>query len=197
MSSLQGAFDWAVAWCNRSNVGYDQSYRNMQVHNGVTWFDCSSFTFFALWQGGGFDVGSLGFSTNLSDYTSIPNTANAWVVHTMEEYLPDLGWVVNNIGDIAPSPGDIVVRNYEHCEMVYSTAPLATMGARNPNLPLNDQVAIHQVSDLSYYDRIWRFGSTPPTPPTPGTGLPVWLLKAALERNGIPEPWCSFLNNNW
>lgn len=178
MSSLQDAFNWAVDWCNRANVGYDQDYRNMQVHNGVTWFDCSSFTFFALWQGGGFDVGSLGYSTNLSDYTSIPNTANAWVVHTMEQDLPSLGWTVYNIGQISPQAGDIVVKHYQHCEMVYSTSPLATMGARNPDLPLADQVSIHTVTDLSWYDRIWRYGGTPPTPPTPGA-FPPWLMKRA------------------
>lgn len=177
MSSLQGAFDWEVDWCNRANVGYDQDYRNMQVYNGITWFDCSSFTFFALWLGGGFDVGSLGFSTNLSDYTSIPNTANAWVVHTMEQYLPSLGWTSYNIGQISPQAGDIVVKDYQHCEMVYSASPLATMGARNPNLPLVDQVSIHQVTDLTWYDRIWRYGSTPPTP----GAVPPWLLKASMN----------------
>lgn len=181
MSNLQGAYNWAINMCSRSMTAYDQSYRNMQVRpaDQRTCFDCSSFTFFALWLGGQFDVGSLGFSTTLSDYTSIPNTANAWVVSTSETYLPMLGWTCYNVGQITPQAGDIVVRIAEHCEFVYSDAPLTLMGARNSSLPYDDQVSIHQVSDLSWYNHIWRFGSTPPTP---GGSIPPWLLKAAIDK---------------
>lgn len=180
MSSLQGAYNWAVNMCNRSMTAYDQSYRNMQVRpsDQRTCFDCSSFTFFALWLGGQFDVGSLGYSTTLSDYTSIPNTANAWVVSTAEAGLPSLGWTCYNIGQITPQAGDIVIKIAEHCEFVYSASPLQLMGARNSSLPYDDQIAIHTVSDLSWYDHIWRYGGTPPTP---GNPVPVWLLKRAIE----------------
>ena len=180
MSNLQGAYTWAVNMCNRSMTAYDQSYRNMQVRpsDQRTCFDCSSFTFFALWLGGQFDVGSLGYSTTLSDYTSIPNTANAWTVSSFEAVAAQLGFTMYNVGSVAPQAGDIVTKISTHCEFVYSDSPLTLMGARNSSLPYDDQVSIHQVSDLSWYDHIWRYGGTPPTP---GGGLPPWLLKRAIE----------------
>lgn len=179
MSNLQGAYNWAISRCNMANQAYDQSYRNMQVRpsDQCTCFDCSSFTFFALWLGGSFDMGSLGYSTNISDYTSIPNTANAWTVYWMEYYLSSLGWTRYNIGEITPQAGDIVAKTEEHCEMVYAASPLTLMGARSSQLPLADQVSIHQVSDLSWYDHIYRYGGTPPQP----GGLPIWLIKRAIE----------------
>lgn len=183
MPNLQGMYDWAVDWCNRANVAYDQSYRTMQVRpsDSCTCFDCSSFTFFALWLGGGWDLSPYGYSTSLSDYTSIPRTANAWAVTGMVRCLPGLGWNAYNIGSITPQAGDIVVKTAQHCEIVYSDSPLTLMGARNSSLPLDDQVSIHQVSSLSWYDQIWRYGAGP-TPPVPGDmPVSIWLLKRAHD----------------
>lgn len=180
MPNLRGVLSFARSWANQSNVAYDQSYRNMQIRpsDNCICFDCSSFTFFSLWLGGNFDVGSLGYSTTLSDYTSIPNTANAWTVYWMEYFLPNLGWTRYNIGAITPRAGDIVAKTEEHCEIVNSSTPLALVGARNSSLPLEDQVAIHNVYDLSWYDSIWRYGDGPEPPTNP---LPIWLLKRALD----------------
>ena len=184
--SVIDMYAWAIAKCNEANIAYNQSYRTMQVDpdTGCTCFDCSSFTFFAMWLGGGLDIGSLGYSTNLSDYTSIPRTANAWTVNSMVQKLRSLNWV--QVGSNAADwlPGDILVKTSTHCEIVYSINPLQSMGARNPRLPLAEQVAIHTLSNPAYYDQVWR-DPTSPAPPGPGPRphghMPVWLLKKALE----------------
>lgn len=194
MPNLQQMFNWAVNWCNRSNVGYDQSYRNMQVRpsDQVTCFDCSSFTFFAMWQGGGFDIPSLGFPSDLSGYTQVPHLPNhnAWDVPMMESFLPALGWTSYPVGTIQPQAGDICVITNQHCEIMYEGAQYIMMGARNPGLPLVDQVSIHTVGQIYFdanFNTIWRYG-TGPTPPTPGFPIPIWLLKAAKERSTYGNP---------
>ena len=184
MSSIRDMLAWAVDWAGRANVGYSQTYRTMQTYNGITYFDCSSFTFFAMWLGGAFDLSQFGFSTNLSDYTSIPRSANAWAVTGMVRCLPTLGFS-SYANNITPQAGDIVVKTAQHCEIVYDTNPLQLVGARNSSLPLADQVAIHQVSSLSWYDQIWRYGGGPDPPTPPGLPVPIWLLKRAAERSGL------------
>lgn len=183
MSSLSGMVSWAATWANQADVGYSQTYRTMQTYNGITYFDCSSFTFFAMWLGGAFDLTQFGYSGNLSDYTSIPRSANAWAVTGMVRCLPTLGFSAY-ANSIQPAVGDIVVKTAQHCEIVYSTNPLQLVGARNSSLPLADQVSIHAVSSLSWYDQIWRYGGGP-DPPQPGQNpIPIWLLKRAAERSG-------------
>lgn len=184
MSSIRDMLAWAVDWAGRANVGYSQTYRTMQTYQGITYFDCSSFTFFAMWLGGAFDLSQFGFSTNLSDYTSIPRSANAWAVTGMVRCLPTLGFS-SYANNITPQAGDIVVKTAQHCEIVYDTNPLQLVGARNSSLPLADQVAIHQVSSLSWYDQIWRYGGGPDPPTPPGLPVPIWLLKRAAERSGL------------
>lgn len=185
MNDIRGMIQWAESWAVRANVGYDQTYRTMQVRpdDGVTCFDCSSFTFFAMWLGGDFDLSQFGFSTNLSDYTSIPRTANAWAVTGMVRCLPILGFV-SYANNITPQIGDIVVKTAQHCEMVYNTSPLQLVGARNSRPPLADQVAIHNVSNLSWYDQIWRYGGGPDPPTPPGQPIPIWLLRKAISNSG-------------
>lgn len=192
---LQAAYNWIVSQCNDPDVRYDQTYRNMRTVNGLTYFDCSSLMFFGLWQGGGFPVGSYGYSTTLTDYTNPTqgHWANAWTVQTMEPILVQAGWVDVRL-DMPEEwlPGDILIKYGQwHTEMVYSPQPnLMQMGARNSSLPAAEQVAIHTLY-TNYYDRILRDPSQPA--PTPGPGphpgptyrMPIWLIKRAKEINGL------------
>ena len=172
MYSRQGAFDWAVQMCNAPDVGYSQRYRNYKTVDGITYFDCSSFMFFALWLGGGLDVGSLGFSTTLSDYQN--GLANAWVVATMVNYLRQLGWQQISMSDTSLwLPGDILVKTRTHTEMINSMNPMQSMGARNSSLPLADQVAIHSFS-TGYYDQIWRDPET----------INSWIVRRSYDTGG-------------
>lgn len=187
----RGMLTWAETWCNAANVGYSQTYRTMQTYNGVTYFDCSSFTFFAMWLGGGLDVGALGYSTDLSKYQSIPRTANAWSVNGMVNKLRQLNWVQVGSNTADWLPGDILVKTSAHCEILYSTGPLKSAGAHGTGggtVPLADQVSIRTILDPSYYDQIWRNpdGPIPPGPgPRPHGHMPVWLIKKGLEGDYI------------
>ena len=192
MFNLQGMYDWAVAMCNAPNVGYSQLYRNYMTVNGITYFDCSSFVFFAMWLGGGLDVGALGYSTNLSDYKN--GLANAWAVSGEAYALNLLGWQQVNVAQQYWEPGDILVRTRAHTEIVYSVSPYMSMGAHtdydshgNP-VPLADQVSI--VSASSNWDQVWRDPNSP-VPPVPPPfprihgPMPGWLLKRAKENGGL------------
>lgn len=189
--SLEGMLTWAANMASRPDVGYSQTYRSYQTYNGITYFDCSSFVFFAMWLGGGLDVGGLGYDTNLAHYQSIPRTA----------FCPALSYdirIFNTIGCERVSldssqwhPGDFIIKTRTHIEMVYSVNPLQAVGARSSGYPLVDQVAIHSF-DPSYYDMVYRYhGDVPPTPPDPGYRphgyLPLWLIKRAIinHRGGI------------
>ena len=188
----QGMFSWAEGMCNAANVGYSQTYRNYQTVNGITYFDCSSFTFFAMWLGGGLDVGALGYSTDLTAYQQRTGNPppNAWVVSSMVQKLQALGWTQVSASD--PSqwlPGDILVKTRTHTEIFYSQTPFLCMGARGTGggtWPLADQVAIHSCP-TTYYDQVWRDPSGPT--PTPGQRthgpMPAWLLKRGREINNV------------
>lgn len=191
--SPQGMLNWAAAMCNMADVGYSQTYRNYQTVNGITYFDCSSFVFFALWLGGGMDVASsvlpswLRKSTNLQDYKD--GNANAWTVTPITQALNYFGWSQVNVDPQYWLPGDILVKTSTHVEICYSApSPLEEAGAHGTGqgtLPLADQVSIRPTYS-GYYDQVWRDSSQPtPVPPGPGHRthgpMPAWLLKQALE----------------
>ena len=175
--SIQGMYDWAVQECQRSDVGYSQSYRNQQTVNGITYYDCSSFTFFACWLGGGLDVGAYGYSTNLSAYHN--GQANSWTVTPMINALSNTqGFQVFDPTTEPWQAGDILAKTRTHTEICYAP-PRQTMGAHNTSrgVTIND----FQTS-LTYYDVLIRYTDQPgPTPPGPTLPMPIWLIKRAIE----------------
>ena len=54
MPDINRSYSWAINTCNADNVGYSQSYRNQKTVNGITYYDCSSFIWYAL-KAGNFD----------------------------------------------------------------------------------------------------------------------------------------------
>ena len=50
-ANIDLAYKWAIDTCNAPNVGYSQSYRNEKTVNGITYYDCSSFIWYALLAG--------------------------------------------------------------------------------------------------------------------------------------------------
>lgn len=172
--SIQLAYDWAIYTCNRPDVGYSQAYRNQKRVNDITYYDCSSFIWFAL-IAGGFDCeGVYG-----DDWPMVTATEN--------QFLEDLGFTESSINGLW-KPGDILWRS-GHTEMVYSggQAEGVTMGAHSSHRPLEDQVSINDfVSTSSSWTRLWRYGDTDITPPddpfspTPiikkDHGMPVWMM---------------------
>lgn len=143
---IEQAYKWAVTICNTQNIGYSQDYRNQQTVNGITYYDCSSFIWYAL-LGGNFDVVK---ANGGNDYP--------FTTFTMGDVLIRLGFkkvqVTSNW-----MKGDILVRNNsygEHTEMVHHDR--YTMGAHSDELPLNDQVSILTApSNPNTWDSCYRF----------------------------------------
>ena len=99
--NINSAYAWAISTCNDPNVGYSQAYRNQQTVNGITYYDCSSFIWYAL-KAAGFPVG------------------DGWpfVTQNMGSVLISLGFKeVPNSGEY--KPGDIGVNPETHTEMCY------------------------------------------------------------------------------
>lgn len=181
MPDLRLAYDWAIATCNDPNIGYaggtapghvPASWRDMSLHDGRRYCDCSSFIYYAL-KAGGWDVEHI---------------VGAWpfTTYTMPTYLPLLGWTELDPytetwqnGDILLYSGD-VSQGTGHTEMSYDGYYL--MGAHNSYLPFTDQVSIsdYQSSAGNPYTSLWRYGATPPTPG--GYPVPAWLIKRAQRK---------------
>ena len=187
--NVQAAYNWAIRTCNASNVGYaggsapdavPASWRDMQLHDGKRYCDCSSFIWFAVIAGG-------------IDLASIYGSTWPFVTYDMGGVLTQAGfqwfdssqepWIA---GDIVVFPGDSS-QGTGHTEMVYDNN-YVTMGAHNSYLPFADQVSINNYSSSSStYPDLYRWtggGPTPPIPPHPGRRAPIWLIKRAKEVNG-------------
>ena len=158
MPNINLAYQWAINTCNRANVGYSQDYRNQQTVGGVTYYDCSSFIWYAL-QAGGFDVTSAYRTATGENYDG-----NAIWTAVERAWLAALGFVQVDINGTWQA-GDVLWRS-GHTEMVYTggTGQGVTMGAHSANRPLDDQVSINSsTSYASSWTSLWRYGTTPPS----------------------------------
>ena len=163
---LKMAYDWAIKTCNEPNVGYSQAWRNAQVVNGVTYYDCSSFINYALLAGG---YKTPGYAPN----------SNAFTTFTMGDVLLALGARRLSPNE-AWKAGDILVANNEtaeHTEMVYSGGAKGqggvTMGAHTDDASLPNQVSINNyistpTSPIRWDDLYRLEGSVP-------SDIPLWL----------------------
>ena len=149
MASIQTAYEWAIEKCNAPNIGYSQTNRMEKTVNGITYYDCSSFIWFAL-KAGGFDVVKA-------------NGGSTWAftTGTMANALRLLGFT--KMGTSQPwKPGDILIRT-GHTEMAFDSNH--TMGAHSSKVPLEQQVSINSnPSSASSWLELWRYGG--------GTGEP-------------------------
>ena len=179
--NIEGLLRWCAVY-QGLGYGYSQVYRTMQTVNGVTFFDCSSYAFFALWLGGSVDVGGLGYDTDLSHYTSVPNEAFAPALYGVEDMCRLLGAAQIDTLSMLRN-GDLLVRADEHCEWVFDAERLLQVGARNSSLPAGEQVAIHALYP-GYYDYIWRFEGSPPARPIPPWLLAAWDHQRRRRRGG-------------
>lgn len=144
MASIQTAYEWAIEKCNTPNIGYSQANRMEKTVNGITYYDCSSFIWFAL-MAGGFDVVKA-------------NGGSTWAftTGTMAKALKLLGFVKH--ATTQPwLPGDILIRT-GHTEMAFDSNH--TMGAHSSKVPLDQQVSINSnPSTTSSWLELWRYES--------------------------------------
>lgn len=143
MASIQTAYEWAIEKCNAPNIGYSQANRMEKTVNSITYYDCSSFIWFAL-KAGGFDVVKA-------------NGGSTWAftTRTMANALRLLGFT--KMGTAQPwKPGDILLRT-GHTEMAFDSNH--TMGAHSSTVPLEQQVSINSnPSSASSWLELWRYG---------------------------------------
>ena len=174
---IEIAYNWAIQTCNAPDIGYSQAYRNQQTVNGITYYDCSSFIWYAL-KAAGYPV--------VDQYGNWPFTT-----YTMGRVLLNMGFTWYDSSLVDPwLPGDIVVFHGDidqgtgHTEMVYNG--FVTMGAHNSHLPLADQVSINTYdSSPSSYPDLYRSPEGPIPPGPYGRRIPVWLIKKALQNGGV------------
>lgn len=139
MPSIQTAYNWAIEVCSAPNVGYSQQYRNQRTVNGITYYDCSSFIWYAL-IAGGFPV--------VEDWGTWPFTTS-----TMADVLKRLGFTRHSADDVW-LPGDILIRT-GHTEMAFDGT--RTMGAHTNRVPLDEQVSINANSGRGTWTQLWRW----------------------------------------
>lgn len=179
------AWQWAVDTCNKPNVGYSQNYRNEQTVNGITYYDCSSFIWYALLYGG-FELDK-----------------NAWpfTTYTMGGILKKLGFTEIKIdSSFQLQKGDIVVVNtssHHHTEMAYDDKH--TMGAHTDKYPLDEQVSINTYEfSNSTYQYAYRFPYTPTGNwvAKVGTGASNYLTEDE-QKNNVSIIWNYFKAQGW
>jgi len=134
MPSISLAYIWAIAKCNDPDVGYSQTYRNQQTVSGITYYDCSSFVWYAL-KAGGYPM-EQAYSAVVEQYSG-----NAFVTGNMDAVLTYLGFTRYNPRTTPWANGDIMWKS-THTEMVYDATNYICMGAHNSSVPLADQVSI-------------------------------------------------------
>ena len=162
MPSINEAYQWAIRTCEDTNVRYSQTYRDQQTIDGLTYYDCSSFIWYALIAGGFNCVAA--------------NNGDTWpfVTWTMEDVLQRLGFVeVSRTGEI--KAGDIGFYDYlrwnpntqtywhdGHTEMCYrgGNGEGIFMGARGQSLPAQQQVSIKtRTTSGTTWQHIYRYGN--------------------------------------
>ena len=193
MPDINKSYSWAIETCNASNVGYSQTYRNQQTVNGITYYDCSSFIWYAL-LAGDFDVVTANGGRN---YPITTYAEPDWLEALGFTHLPiDTEW---KAGDILWKTG--------HTEMVYSggLASGITMGAHTSTVALANQVSIgnsngdkNYVSTSSDWSSLYRYGDGGAVP----YGVSAYVVAAICgnfwqESNINPGIWESLWENDW
>lgn len=153
MPNISTAFYWAVDTCNAPNVGYSQAYRNQRTVNGITYYDCSSFIWYAL-LAGGFPVVEA-YNQTVGKYEG-----NAITTPNMSKWCPALGFQDSPLNE-QWLPGDIMWRQ-GHTEMVYEghVGEGRTMGAHTANTSLPNQVSINSGYSSNWTKR-YSLGEVP------------------------------------
>ena len=124
-ANIQIAYNWAVETCAKPNVGYSQQFRNQVTVNGITYYDCSSFVWYAL-IAGGFDM--------VGEWGTWPFTTG-----TMGSVLKKMGFT-KYPATVEWKPADILIKT-GHTEMAFDRT--RSMGAHTSKVPLDEQVSIN------------------------------------------------------
>ena len=180
---INKAYQWAINTCNAPNVRYsmDDYLREGNTVNGLTYYDCSSFIFYALKAGG------------------FPLSGGAFTTRSMIPVLLSLGFTEKPINGEWVA-GDILWRT-GHTEMVYSggQGQGRTMGAHTNDLPDDDEVSIYPQTSYYYeWERLFRYGNGA----TGGYGSDLAIISAICANfkrmsNLNPSEWEGGVVGRW
>lgn len=192
MPNLNRSYQWAINTCNAPDVGYSMPWRNQNRVNGITYYDCSSFIWYAL-DAGEFDIRSAYQSVMGQAYSG-----NAITTAYEVAWLQALGFVEKPITS-EWKPGDILWRS-GHTEMVYSGGQGSgvTMGAHTANAPLANQVSINtSTSSASSWTKLFRYGDGGAT-----NWVSIYVVSAICgnwrqESNVNPGIWQNLSAGTW
>lgn len=191
MPDINVAYRWAIQKCDADYVRYsmNMNLRDGVYQNGLQYFDCSSFIFWAL-NAGGFPVVQI-FGNN------------AFNTDSMGAVLLQMGFVqVSRTGQILP--GDIGVHHRGsaggHTEMCYKGGNGAAqwMGAHGSSLPAQQQVSIDDGTlPGTYWDEIYRYGDG-----AGGEAISLYVIAAMCgnfygESGVNPGIWEGFVECAW
>lgn len=177
MPNLNKFYTWCIQTCNAPDVRYSLVYRNGETVNGITYYDCSSFVWFALKAGGWSNLPSYPFTT----YDMIPVLlAGGWheVPANGTILAGDIGWKLEHT-EVAYSRGENGVAVFMGAHDTYADNPSGEVSigvGGDPNIPRS-------------FDRIFRYGAGGAT--EYGVLLPVI---SALCGNAYIE---SYVNPAW
>lgn len=210
MPNLNLMYSWGIRTCNAPNVGYSREYRDAQtvpalVGDGsglVTYYDCSSFVWYAL-KNGGFDVVSA-------------NNGETWPMTTVNEpdVLTNLGFIELPIDTTEWLAGDIVMYHNSgedgHTAIVYRGSDRVCMGAegrvyRNAHVPLQNQVCIGNKNGnveptWHTFRRLFRYGAGGATPELKWVVYPDQPYRYLNEEEMTNNAHCFagyFLSKGW
>lgn len=143
MPSIQASYNWAVQKCNEPNIGYSQAYREQETRGGITYYDCSSFIWYAL-LAGGFDVVKANYGDSKAFWTG--NMRGVLDRLGFKRYNPNMEW----------KQGDILWRT-GHTEMAFNANK--SMGAHTANAILSEQVSINAnpPSNKNIWTELYRY----------------------------------------
>lgn len=190
MLSINAAYQWAVEKCVADYVRYSMQWdlRDGVYRNGLQYFDCSSFIFWAL-NAGGFPVVEI-FGNN------------AFNTDSMGAVLLQMGFVeISRTGLIMP--GDIGVHHRGsaggHTEMCHTggNGVARWMGAHSSNLPAAQQVSIDDGTlPGTFWDEIYRFQGGIAVGPS--NYVIAAMCGNFFQESGVnPGVWESLVERNW
>lgn len=148
--NINKSYTWEIQSCNSGHCKYSMPLRQQVTQNGITYYDCSSFQWYAL-KAGGFDV--VG-ANNGSSYPFTTPTMRGVLLRLGFQELPMTGeW----------KPGDILVNPNPgakgHTEMVYTGGQSqgVLMGARGGSTGVSIATWTTYASQNKYSQR-FRYG---------------------------------------
>ena len=196
------AVQFAVDVCNDETHGYNSAYNKRLLNPDV---DCSALVYFSL-QAGGFSVPSSAWSTaNMMTYLrNMGFTEYIYSPSNYSQYVPQHGDIlVHREGTPQDGHGHAMFyaenvmgfpTKYDSTRSTIAQARVEAVKDYNGDPgdsqsvgAAYDEVWVHNWGSGLYGGYTWhifRWGGVPPTPPGPGSRIPIWMMFKMKYKGG-------------